>query len=488
MPYIGKSPSAGVRQRYQYTATAGQTIFSGTDLGNLTLTYTDNNFVDVFQNGVLLKGGGTDYTATSGTSVVLATGASVSDVIEIIVYDVFSVGNFYNRTDSDSRYVNVAGDTMTGSLDLNGTELVLDADGDTSITADTDDQIDFKTGGSDRLVIDASGRVGIGITPDTTSNGKSLQINRSVINDDDGGSTHIAQNGYYNSAWKYVEDGTAEKITFTSGTIRFDNASSNSSGADASLTWAERMRIHSDGRISIANTSATKQFYAYANNTRTLYSDGWLARFHNDGNAVNLYGIEIFVGRDDGAYDNYAMRFCDGDGDEAGYISFNSGTVTYGTFTAHHPCRIPEEDNDSSSFLPAYPYGTLLETTSLSYKQKNGADTERGIIYNVRKTQSANSRKVLGAYGNSMNTRENSEGNLHQVSVLGDGHILCNNAGGNISIGDGICSSSTAGIGQKATANPSMIVGIAQEDVTFSGSETKLVAVQYGLQQFIPWS
>jgi len=105
MPYIGKSPSAGVRQRYQYTATAGQTTFTGTDLGNLTLTYTDNNFVDVFQNGVLLKGGGTDYTATSGTSVVLATGASVSDVIEIIVYDVFSVGNFFNRTDSDSRYV-----------------------------------------------------------------------------------------------------------------------------------------------------------------------------------------------------------------------------------------------------------------------------------------------------------------------------------------------------------------------------------------------
>ena len=111
MPYIGKSPSAGVRQRYQYTATAGQTTFSGTDLGNLTLTYTDNNFVDVFQNGVLLKGGGTDYTATSGTSVVLTTGASVSDVIEIFVYDVFSVGNFFNRTDSDSRYVNVDGTT-----------------------------------------------------------------------------------------------------------------------------------------------------------------------------------------------------------------------------------------------------------------------------------------------------------------------------------------------------------------------------------------
>ena len=33
---------------------------------------------------------------------------------------------------------------MTASkLDLNGKELVLDADGDTSITSDTDDEIDF---------------------------------------------------------------------------------------------------------------------------------------------------------------------------------------------------------------------------------------------------------------------------------------------------------------------------------------------------------
>ena len=120
MPYIGKSPSAGVRQRYQYTATAGQTTFTGTDLGNLTLTYTDNNFVDVFQNGVLLKGGTTDYTATSGTSVVLTTGASVSDVIEIIVYDVFSVGNFFNRTDSDSRYALTTGATISGALAVTG--------------------------------------------------------------------------------------------------------------------------------------------------------------------------------------------------------------------------------------------------------------------------------------------------------------------------------------------------------------------------------
>ena len=253
----------------------------------------------------------------------------------------------------------------------------------------------------------------------------------------------------------------------------------------------ERMKILSDGRVNIGpGTTASKQFHVYVNNSRTQYSDGWTARFHNDGDAVNLYGMEIFCGNYDASSTNYAVRFCTGNDTEQGNISFSSGTVTYGAFTAHHHCIIPDADNTPTSTDNAYPYGTLLETISIQYtKQKGtGADTERGIEYNVRKTQSANSKKVLGAYGSSMNQGPNNNTNRHQVLVLGDGHILCNNSGGNISVGDGICSSSTEGIGCKATANPSMIIGLAQEDVTFSGSETKLVAVQYGLQQFVPWS
>ena len=36
---------------------------------------------------------------------------------------------------------------------MNGTEFILDADADTSITADTDDQIDIKIGGNDRITL-----------------------------------------------------------------------------------------------------------------------------------------------------------------------------------------------------------------------------------------------------------------------------------------------------------------------------------------------
>ena len=215
---------------------------------------------------------------------------------------------------------------------------------------------------------------------------------------------------------------------------------------------------------------------------------GYVITAQNDGNNVNRYGIKIIAGSDDSSGTSYLLDFFDGDGTNVGSVTNAGGAVSYGAFTAHHPCVIPDEDNDEESTEPAYPYGTLLETTSLSYsKNSDDSDTERGIIYNVQKSSGAYSRKVLGAYGNSMNQGPEEETNKHQALILGDGHILCNNEKGNISVGDGICTSSTAGIGMKAD-KMAMIIGIAQEDVTFSGSETKLVAVQYGLQQFTPWT
>ena len=103
MPYIGKSPSRGVRNRFVYQATEGQTSFSGSDANSLTLSYTDTLYMDVYQNGVLLKAG-TDYAATTGTSVVLVQGASLNDHVEMITYDVFSVNETYTKTESDDRY------------------------------------------------------------------------------------------------------------------------------------------------------------------------------------------------------------------------------------------------------------------------------------------------------------------------------------------------------------------------------------------------
>ena len=103
MPYIGKAPKNSVRSRFTYQATAGQTSFSGSDANALTLSYTDSLYMDVYQNGVMLKAG-TDYTATTGTTVVLVSSASANDVVEMVVYDVFDVADSYTKNQSDTRY------------------------------------------------------------------------------------------------------------------------------------------------------------------------------------------------------------------------------------------------------------------------------------------------------------------------------------------------------------------------------------------------
>jgi hypothetical protein len=71
------------RTTTEFTATAGQTTFS-------VPSYTVG-FIDVYRNGVLL--GSADYTATNGTTVVLAVGATAGDLIETISFYVSSVLN-----------------------------------------------------------------------------------------------------------------------------------------------------------------------------------------------------------------------------------------------------------------------------------------------------------------------------------------------------------------------------------------------------------
>ena len=160
MPYIGVSPSNGVRKVFDYTATAGQTSFSGSDNNSQTLSYTDSAYIDVFQNGVLLVP--SDYTATTGTSVVLDTGATVSDSVQIVVFDVFSVADTVSKAD---------GGTFAGNIGMGGTLSVTGVPTFTGrsvhsggITIANDGQIG-SVGDADAMAISSSGVVTFTQTP-----------------------------------------------------------------------------------------------------------------------------------------------------------------------------------------------------------------------------------------------------------------------------------------------------------------------------------
>jgi len=90
--YLG-IPASGVtttayRTATEFTATSGQTTFTPP-------SYTVG-YLDVYRNGVLL--GSADYTATNGTTVVLATGCVAGDLVETISFYVSSVLNAIPNT------------------------------------------------------------------------------------------------------------------------------------------------------------------------------------------------------------------------------------------------------------------------------------------------------------------------------------------------------------------------------------------------------
>ena len=146
MPYIGVSPSNGVRRVHTYTATASQTTFSGAGAEGTTLSYKDSNYVDVYQNGVKL--GDADYTSTSGTSIVLGTGATASDLVVVVVFDVFSVADTVSKADGGTfdGAVTLAGGISGNIANVSG-DMTIDVAGDIILDADGGD-VNFQDGGT----------------------------------------------------------------------------------------------------------------------------------------------------------------------------------------------------------------------------------------------------------------------------------------------------------------------------------------------------
>ena len=108
-------------------------------------------------------------------------------------------------------------EVQTGSnIDMNGTELILDADGDTSITSDTDDQVDIKVAGSDLAHITSTYAKLRGATPLVFGENNSTGTYQSISGEV--GANNLLLRSYQSLTFKNGTSGSS----LTDGTTAFN--------------------------------------------------------------------------------------------------------------------------------------------------------------------------------------------------------------------------------------------------------------------------
>ena len=234
-----------------FTATANQTTFS--------VSYTVG-FVEVFLNGAKLSAA--DFTATNGTSIVLASGATVGDTLDVVAYGTQTIANVYTQSQSDARYLQLTGGTLTG--DLTGTtstfsgdvtvadKIVHSGDTNTSIRFPAVDTFTVETDGNERLRVNATG----------------ITIEDKIIHEGDDNTMirfPAADTVSFETAGsERLRVGPAGQIGIGGATYGTSGQVLTSGGASGAISWST-INVSFTTNVVTGNTTASKDNHYYVN-------------------------------------------------------------------------------------------------------------------------------------------------------------------------------------------------------------------------------
>ena len=277
MAYLGQAPINGFHAKQQLTGDGS------------TVTYT------------------LDQTVATETSIIVSVGGVLQE--PSTAYDLAEGGTKITFTEApastDRVYIQFLGKAVVQNMfDVNGVEFVLDADADTSFTADTDDEIDIKVGGTDINTIKATGFHNIDSIKYVAGDGDDLEIYH------DGTNSFVAN-----------KTGALKLATETSGiAITLGHTTSEVTVAD-NLTVAGDMTV--TGTASFADTNLTNIGSIALD---TITNDGTDITLDSSGDIIlDAGGDTIFLkdsGTTFGSLDN-----------TSGNLIIKSGTTTALTFS-----------------------------------------------------------------------------------------------------------------------------------------------------------
>ena len=307
MAYIGQSPITGTFKKQSLTTDGSTTSF---DL---------------------------DFTVASTTSIIVSVGGVLQEPEE--AYTLGGGGTSITFTaapaSTDTTYVHFLGQAVVQNLtDVNGVEFILDADADTSLTADTDDEVDIKVGGTDRSTIKTTGFHNIDSFKFVAGTGDDLQIYH------DGSNSYIANS---TGALKIATETSGIAITIGHSTSEVTVADNMTVAGDLTVTGTANFgdtnitnvgsitldSIANDGTDGVTIDSSTDVIIDAGGADIILKDDGTeFGRFTNNSTdfeiKVSTQDKDIkFIGDDGGA----AVTALTLDMSAAGAASFNAAVT-----------------------------------------------------------------------------------------------------------------------------------------------------------------
>jgi hypothetical protein len=260
--------STAILTVFKYTATAGQTTFTGADDNAVTLAYTAGSAI-VTVNGSVMEIG-TDVTASNGTSIVLAQAALVNDEVNIYAFATFNIANTYTQAQVDAGFLPKANPSASGNLTFTGTgNRIRGLFSGTTVA----DRVLFQTSTTD-------GNTLIGAIPNGAGNSAFLELNN--VSDPTNSSN--------------MRMGLDPSATYLQAGIR-------GTGTYLPLTMytggSERLRIDTSGNVGVNNTSpavlsSTTQVAVKAN----VNGDSMFVAQNSNGLTTAKFGFQYTGGID----------------------------------------------------------------------------------------------------------------------------------------------------------------------------------------------
>jgi hypothetical protein len=215
---------------------------------------------------------GTDFIKISNTS-----GAGVFTTLSVTGVATFSAGT------AALPAITTTGDTNTG------------------IWFPAADTIAFTEGGVESMRIDASGNMGLGVTPSAWSVGKAFELTNpgNGLFCNAASTNRVVSNAYFQSSWKYGTGSfAASRYDQNAGSHSWHTAPVGTSAGDA-ITFTQAMTLDASGNLGIGTTSPTQKLDIKAASaatqiTSTTGTNAVYSEFINTGGS-------FFVGRENSA-------------------------------------------------------------------------------------------------------------------------------------------------------------------------------------------